>query len=62
MSVLPVLSSRSQMKTSGELTYGQVPALRVGGKDGVLLVQSSAILKFIGKKVYSSYYILQEGK
>jgi len=37
------------MKESGKLAFGQVPALRVGG-DGTLLVQSAAILKFVGKQ------------
>jgi len=33
---------------NGQLQFGQVPALEV--RDGVLLVQSAAILRFIGKK------------
>ena len=35
------------MKESGELPYGQVPALKVEGK---ILGQSSAIMRFIGKQ------------
>merc|ERR1711871_581990 len=34
-----------RMKTSGELAYGQVPALQVGGK--TLLVQTAAILRYV---------------
>jgi len=37
------------MKTSGELAFGQLPALRTSdGKD--LLVQSAAIFRFVGKQ------------
>jgi glutathione S-transferase len=36
-----------EMKTSGELPYGQVPALRVDGT--LVIAQSAAIIRFIGK-------------
>jgi prostaglandin-H2 D-isomerase / glutathione transferase len=36
------------MKESGELKYGQVPALRVDGKD--VINQSNAIMRYIGRK------------
>lgn len=38
----------AEMKANGQLQFGQVPALEV--REGVLLVQSAAILRFIGKK------------
>lgn len=40
-----------EKKQSGELPYGQVPALFV---DGQVLVQTNAILRFIGKKAETS--------
>jgi glutathione S-transferase len=36
-------------KAAGELAFGQVPALRVGSRGNLLLVQSNAILRYIAR-------------
>lgn len=37
------------MKAAGELPFGQMPVLRVGGPGGMLLGQSTAICRFVAK-------------
>eukprot|EP01043_Picozoa_sp_COSAG02_P058986 COSAG02_NODE_7436_length_3014_cov_2.413722_1_plen_142_part_00 len=37
------------MKATGALPFGQMPVLRVGGADGVLLGQSTAICRYVAK-------------